>query len=166
MYTLVTPDIVISYARITITPRLYYTDHCYFMHLYHHYKDTIISCSYITIIWINMYTWFNCLCLYVAWNTVHVTWSTIVKYFYIKYMTVFCDPDIDMIFLLLDMLAIDMRCVKLSATSHACVVGGHLLNPIPPVSCFSLSFLMISIKLMSSYRVTCTMHCCCSWHAV
>jgi len=48
----------------------------------------------------------------------------------IQCMPVFCNPDLDMILMLLDMLAIDIRCVKLSPTSL--------------VSCFPLSCLMIS----------------------
>ena len=79
------------------------------------------------------------------------------------------NPDIDMIFLLLDMWAIDMRSVKLSATWTKCHVE---LTTGPPLkshisfSCFLLSCFMLSTKLMSCYRVTCTIHCSYSWYTV
>ena len=136
MYILVTLDIVISCAHISDTPMLYYTEHCYFIYMYHHCIDIISSCSHIVVTWIHIYTCFNCSCLHDCSNhcscymiycymNIHVfLWHEyLIQYMIISYITVLIWNSC-----YLNILPIDIRCVELSATWMPPLVstGGHL----------------------------------------
>ena len=91
-----------------------YTRYYYFMYKCHCYadtdtRDTIIACSWITVIYIPVYM--HCLCLY----SCHIDHRSYCMYYCCMYLPV-CPlheyfPLLILIFPLLDIWAVDMRCV-------------------------------------------------------
>jgi len=102
-----------------------YTDTLYTVISYHRYMD---SPAYMFWLFLSSYCMHHCSCYNIyRYMNIHVLlWHE----YLIQYMTVSCIPNFGIIFLLLDILAVDMRCVKLSPTSF--------------VFHFPLSFLIIS----------------------
>jgi len=112
-------------------------------------RYTVISCSHITVTYIHQYTCIDCSYILIIWVTVHITGIIVACIFlYSCYMIV-------------------SRYWYWYSRYWTCeLLINDGWNPTSLVFHFPLSCFMLSTELMSCYRVTCNMHCTCSWCTV